>query len=82
MTCERTDRTMQLVRDCLFNRNVHVDYYQLNPVLGLFGVHVCVRGMKDVDIYTMSCEDLVADCKKCRSALKQLIKTREDKLVW
>ena len=39
-----------------------------------------VRDMKDVDIDTMSWEGLAADRTKRRSALKQHLKTGEDKL--
>ena len=42
---------------------------------------VCVRDMKAVDIDTMSWEGVAADCAKCRSALKQHLKTGEDKLM-
>ena len=43
--------------------------------------YVCVRDMKAVDIDTMSCEGLAADRTKWRSALKQHLKTGEDKLM-
>ena len=42
---------------------------------------VCVRDMKAVDIDTMFWEDLAADRTKWRSALKQHLKTGEDKLM-
>ena len=42
---------------------------------------VCVRDMKAVDIDTMSWEGLAADRTKRRSALKQHLKTGEDKLM-
>ena len=42
---------------------------------------VCVRDLKAVDIDTMSWEGLSADRTKWRSALKQHIKTGEDKLM-
>ena len=42
---------------------------------------VCVRDMKAVDIDTMSWEGLAADHTKWRSALKQHLKTGEDKLM-
>ena len=42
---------------------------------------VCVRYMKAVDIDTMSWEGLAADRTKCKSALKQHLKTGEDKLM-
>ena len=44
-------------------------------------IDVCVRDMKAVDIDTMSWEGLSADRTKWRSALKQHLKTGEDKLV-
>ena len=40
---------------------------------------VCVRGMKAVDIDTMSWEGLAADRTEWRSALKQHLKTGEEK---
>ena len=42
---------------------------------------ICVRDMKAVDIDTMSWEGLAADRTGWRSALKQHIKTGEDKLM-
>ena len=42
---------------------------------------VCVRDMKAVDIDTMSWEGLAADRTKWRSALKQHLKTGQDKLM-
>ena len=42
---------------------------------------VCVRDMKAVDIDTMSWEGLAYDRTKWRSALKQHLKTGEDKLM-
>ena len=42
---------------------------------------VCVRNMKAVDIDTMPREGLAADRMKWRSALKQHLKTGEDKLM-
>ena len=42
---------------------------------------LCVRDMKAVDIDTMSREGLAADHTKWRSALKQHLKTRKDKLM-
>ena len=42
---------------------------------------VCVRDMKAVDIDTMSWEGLASDRTKWRSALKQHLKTGEDKLM-
>ena len=42
---------------------------------------VCVRDMKAVDIDTVSWEGLAADRTKWRSALKQHLKTGEDKLM-
>ena len=42
---------------------------------------VCVRDMKAVDIDTMSWNGLAADCTKWRSALKQHLKTGEEKLM-
>ena len=42
---------------------------------------VCVRDMKAVDIDTMSWEGLADDRTKWRSALKQHLKTGEDKLM-
>ena len=42
---------------------------------------VCLRDMKVVDIDTMSWEGLAADRTKWRSALKQHLKTGEDKLM-
>ena len=42
---------------------------------------VCVRDMKAVDNDTMFWEDLAADRTKWRSALKQHLKTGEDKLM-
>ena len=42
---------------------------------------VCLRDMKAVDIDTMSWEGLAADRTKWRSALKQHLKTGEDKLM-
>ena len=42
---------------------------------------VCVRDMKDVVIDTMSWEGLASDRTKWRSALKQRLKTGEDKLM-
>ena len=42
---------------------------------------VCVTDMKAVDIDTMSWEGLAADRTKWRSALKQHLKTGEDKLM-
>ena len=42
---------------------------------------VCVRGMKAVDIDTMSWESHAADRTKWRSALNQHLKTVEDKLM-
>ena len=42
---------------------------------------VCVRDMKAVDTDTVSWEGIAADCTKWRSALKQYIKTGEDKLM-
>ena len=43
-------------------------------------IDVCVRDMNAVDIDTMSWEGLAADRTKWRSALKQHLKTGEDKL--
>ena len=42
---------------------------------------VCVRDMKAVDIDTMAWEGLAADRARWRSALKQHLKTGEDKLM-
>ena len=42
---------------------------------------VCVRDMTAVDIDNMSWEGLAADRTKWRSALKQHLKTGEDKLM-
>ena len=42
---------------------------------------VCVRDMKDVDIDTMSWKGLAADRTKWRSALKEHLKTGDEKLM-
>ena len=42
---------------------------------------VCLRDIKAVDIDTMSWEGLAVDPTKWRSALKQHLKTGEDKLM-
>ena len=42
---------------------------------------VCIRDMEAVDIDTMSWEALASDRTKWRSALKQHLKTGEDKLM-
>ena len=42
---------------------------------------ICVRDVKSIDIDSMSWEGLAADRTKWRSALKQHLKTGEDKLM-